>query len=243
MAAGLEALPRGDGEETWHRSGFAQVDCLIVAHCPDGNPKGGDYLWIDVPKYTADSANVLVVFLSPTGLDMANDDNRESRLWETTYSLTEGDADGDQVVDIPVVFKKRASRGLQQRTGTVGPIPSMAQWFAVLDALYKRAPANSALAEGGTLTHHRRPSTRRGDESTHRERASSTALNAIAFPNMCEFQAQEMAQPGPRRRPMELKREHPCPDVSGPGSSPNVVLLAGRDLGIEFGLDEDLTSS
>ena len=139
---------------------------------------------------------MLVVFLSPTGLDMANDDNRESRLWETTYSLTEGDADGDQVVDIPVVFKKRASRGLQQRTGTVGPIPSTAKWFAVLDALYKgEVPRTRHSRKWPTLL---TTVVRVLAEATNQpieQRLPSTVLNAIAFPNMCEFQRQEVRNP------------------------------------------------
>src|SRR5262249_28543155 len=186
------ALSRGPSDETWHTIDAGYVDTLTVAHCPEGNPTEGDYLWVDVPKYTIDEAAISVTFLGTKA--MADSGELESGLWEVADSVAEFDGDVDQRVDVPVVFFKRQSRGLSERVPREKlPLPDLEGWLEALDALADGpAPADS-LKQGKKFLEMLRDDLR---ATTNQADASFSELfNAKAFPYLCRFQDRGMRNP------------------------------------------------
>lgn len=189
----LNALSRGDGDETWHRLYATEVETLVVAHCPEGNPPEGDYLWVDVPKYTVDDTVVDITFLSQTAI--LDEGDAETRLWEVTHSAADFDEQLDQIVDVPVAFLRRRTRGVNKRNPSEHyPVTDLTEWLGELDHFVSNPVRVPKLADAHRFLLDVR-STLQSATGAEQGAGFAQLLAAENFPHTCRFSAAGVRNP------------------------------------------------
>jgi hypothetical protein len=121
---------RRSGIHQWCTVKSPSVDCLILAHYPTGIPPVGDYLWIDVPKYSGEEAHVSVALIGTKAIE--TNDEGASRLWEVRPATASGGNDSGG--DVPVSFRLLHKDGVVNRNKkSVAAIDGLADWLRCLD--------------------------------------------------------------------------------------------------------------
>jgi len=187
----------GPGSRRWLRVDSLAIDVLVVSSYPDGNPPEGDYVWIDVPKYSDTSVDVGLAFLARRPI--ADEGDRSSKMWAVHAARSAAGAPG---TDVPVMFKSCAKGHVaKEHDGTV--LRPFAQWLADLDALLVSGsqPPDMASLEGESATANDPVGFLRGmlgELRTCTERKEvgfAAALGPEAFPHVCTFDEMDVEQP------------------------------------------------
>lgn len=189
-----EAIPRGDQAETWHTIRLNTIDVLILAVCPEGNPTEGDYLWVDVPKYTNDTASIAITFLSTKPI--SEEGNQLSRLWEVTHPFIYSDSGGSQDVDVPVIFQKIREGGARKRTANDSPpSPIFSQWMTELDRLLSDPNPRDELKAGQTFLKDALKDLCDGIGFTGANPTYSDIFSISHFPYICKLDESNLSNP------------------------------------------------